>query len=377
MSVRIATNTAALTALGALELSQQRLDVAARSLASGSRITRAADDAAGLAISQSLTSQIQGLVQAVANSQDATAVTAIADGALASVHETLQRMRMLVLRAANTGGGSPSSLAAIAREVGALTKLLDAIADFTASGGRTLLDGSYRGVFQVGVGGGDNIVLDLSRADIHASNLGGTSTGGGIDLTALNILGLDGSEGLYTVEGVRADLATLSESIVAVSATRSQLGAVANQLAHTMAGLNTAIAAVTASRSGLTDADMADQAQRFVASTITTHTAAFVLAQANSAPEAVLRLLDHSTGSARAGGGRGTRSGSAPASASGGPGDTDDAAPHRRSDRDARSITSGDAGGSGTDASGGTVGGAAPAGRSPAVDATAMAESAA
>lgn len=374
MSVRIATNTAALTALGTLGRSQQRLDDAARSLASGSRITRAADDAAGLAISQSLTSQIRGLVQAVANSQDATAVTAIADGALASVHETLQRMRMLVLRAANTGGGSPASLASIAHEVGALTTLLDAIADFTASGDRRLLDGSYRGVFQVGTNGGDTIVLDLSRADMHAPNLGGTTTGGGIDLTALNILGLDESDGLYTVNGVRADLATLSESIVAVSAARSELGAVANQLSHTMAGLNTAIAAVTASRSSLTDADMADQAQRFVSSAIATYAAAFVVAQANSAPEAVLRLLDDSTGSGQADGERGASSGSAPASGFGGRDEADDAAPHRPVAGGARS---GESSGSRTDASGGTGSGAAPAGRSPAVDATGMTESAA
>lgn len=374
MSVRIATNTAALTALGTLGRSQQRLDDAARSLASGSRITRAADDAAGLAISQSLTSQIRGLVQAVANSQDATAVTAIADGALASVHETLQRMRMLVLRAANTGGGSPASLASIAHEVGALTTLLDAIADFTASGDRRLLDGSYRGVFQVGTNGGDTVVLDLSRADMHARNLGGATTGGGIDLTALNILGLDGSEGLYTVNGARADLATLSESIVAVSATRSELGAVANQLSHTMAGLNTAIAAVTASRSSLTDADMADQAQRFVSSAIATYAAAFVVAQANSAPEAVLRLLDDSTGSGQADGERGASSGSAPASGFGGRDEADDAAPHRPVAGCARG---GESSGSRTDASGGTGGGAAPAGRSPAVDATGMTESAA
>jgi hypothetical protein len=129
---------------------------------------------------------------------------------------------------------------------------------------------------------------------MHASNLAGAAAGGGIDLTALNILGLDQSQGIYSVGGMRADLATLSESIVAVSATRSDLGAVANQLAYTVANLHSAVAAVTASRSTLTDADMAGEAQRFVTAKITTFAAASIVAQANSAPEAVLKLLDDS-----------------------------------------------------------------------------------
>lgn len=294
MSVRIATNVPALAALDELGRNQQRLADASLALGSGSRITRSADDAAALTISQGLTTQINGMVQALANAHDATAVAAIADGALATVHDTLQRMRLLVLRAANTGSHGPGSLDAISREVGALTQLLNAIADFTASGGHTLLDGGYRAAFRIGAGSGGSVTLDLSQADMHADNLGGGSNGGGIDLTRLAILGLDDSDGLYSVDGMSADLATLSESIVAVSATRSDLGALANRLAYTVNDLGTAITAVTGSRSSLADADMAAEAQRLVAAAITTFAAASVAAQANSMPEAVLRLLDDS-----------------------------------------------------------------------------------
>lgn len=356
MSIRIATNIAVLTALGTLDRNQREWGDAAIKLASGLRITRAADDAAGLALSQGLTTRINGMVQALSNAQDATTVAGIADGALATVHDTLQRMRVLVLGAS---AGGPGSLDAIAHEIGALTELLNAIADFTAAGGHTLLDGTYRAAFQVSPDAGNNVVLDLSRADMHATNLGGDQSGNGIDLTALNILGLDESDGIYTVEGMSADLATLSESIVAVSATRSGLGAAANQLAYTIANLHSAVAAVSASRSALTDADMAGEAQRFASAKITMFAAASVVAQANSAPEAVLRLLDDSVPGARRHGGSGSDSssgsgsgaqagsaaapgrgsGSEPADVTGRPGST----PYTTAERDTPGHRSGDA----------------------------------
>lgn len=294
MSVRVTTNISALFALVDLAKNQRELSDAAIHLASGVRITKAADDTYGLAISHHLTSQINGMVQAVANAHDATAVAGIADGALATVQDTLQRMRQLILLAANAGAGSPDSLATISREVGALTQLLDAIAEFTAAGDKRLLDGSYRATFQVGPSGGNIVILDLSTADMHAGNLGGSANGGGINLSQLAIFALDDSDGIYTVNGIKADLAALSESIVAVSDKRSTLGAVANQLDDTVANLGAAISAVSATRSTLTDADMAAQAQRFVAAHIKSFAAASVVAQANSTPEAVLRLLDDS-----------------------------------------------------------------------------------
>jgi len=345
MSIRIATNMTALTALGALDRNQQRLGDAALTLASGLRITRAADDAAGLSISQDLTTRINGLVQALANAHDAAAVTLIADGALATVHDTLQRMRVLVLGA---GAGGAGSLDAIAHEIGALTELLNAIADFTAASGHTLLDGSYHAAFQVGPDGGNQLVLDLSQADMHASNLGGDASAGGNDLTALNILGLDKSGGIYSVEGRSADLATLSESIVAVSATRSGLGGVANQLAYTVADLHAGLAAVSASRSAVTDADMAGAAQRFATAKITTFAAASVVAQANSAPEAVLRLLDDSVVGEDRHTGRGSSPGSASSSGAASSSGSD-AGPGARIRADARSAS---ASGHGSDLAG-------------------------
>lgn len=292
MGLSIASAVPAMAALHDLSASGRENAAAAGHLASGLRITGAADDAAGLSIGTSLTTQINGLTQALANTRDAGAVAAIADGALGSVADTLQRMRTLVLRAGNAAVRGPAALQALSREVGALTELLDAIAEFTTSGGNKLLDGSYAAAFQVGANGGEIVMLDLSDADMHAANVGGTAGGTGTDLTRMAILGPDAAAGIYTVGGVRADLEALTHSIVAVSDRRGAIGAVTGQLDATAATLTAALTSVISSRSSLMDADIAEEAGRFVASSIASRAAAFVVAQANSSPRAVLRLLD-------------------------------------------------------------------------------------
>lgn len=330
MTLRIATNLAAQNAAQQFELNYGAAQAAAAHLSTGLRIVTAADDAAGLTIAGHLTAQINGLTQATANAQDARAVAGIADGALGTVQDALQRMRRLVLAAANTGGNTTDAVMAYSREVGALTELLDAIAEFTHSGGTPLLDGSYAAIFQVGADGGNTVVLDLSRADVHAANLGGGTTGGGIDLTRLGILGLDAADsGIYTVEGARGDLSMLTDSIVATTTQRARIGAVTNQLDYTLANLQVALGNTVGARSNLIDADMADEASRYVRTQIQATAAAAVLAQANSAPTAVLRLLDDARASAEtAQSRRGNASrGSAPGSP-GGAGASDDRPAH-------------------------------------------------
>lgn len=288
MSVRIATNIAALAAVHQLDLGQQAAAAAATQLGTGLRIAGSADDAAGLTIAHHLTAQINGIVQAAANALDGRAVAVIADGALGTVTDALQRMRQLVLAAANAGAATPQAVRSYSGEIGALAALLDAIAEFTRSGGKTLLDGSYSALFQAGPDGGDTIALDLTRADVHASAFGGA-----IDLTQLTILGSDATDsGIYTVDGARGDLAMLTDSIVAATGQRSLIGAVVNQLDHTVANLQTALGNMVGARSNLLDADMAEQASRFAKAQIRTVAAAAVLAQANSTPQAVLSLLD-------------------------------------------------------------------------------------
>jgi len=150
MSLRINTNVAALNAYNNLNNNQTKLESAFEQLSSGLRINKAADDASGLSIAQGLSSQINGLTQAVSNANDATNVAQIADGSLGTAQDILQRMRTLVVQASNTGTQDSDSLSAIGSEISKLNDQLNAIGKQTTFGQTSLLNGSYSGVFQVG-----------------------------------------------------------------------------------------------------------------------------------------------------------------------------------------------------------------------------------
>lgn len=289
MSLRINTNVAALNAYNNLSANQANLENAFSQLSSGLRINKAADDASGLAISQGLTSQINGLTQAVSNAQDATNVAQIADGALATSQSVLQRMHTLVIQAANSGTQDSTSLGAIQQELASLSSELDSISSQTAFGGKNLLDGTYAGVFQVGNNGSDTITLTLQSSGgtgtsfdaadlgVDASYTGGTG-GGTLDVTS------------GTFDATTA-LSAINTALNTVSTARATIGATQNQLSYTTTNLQTAITNVTASRSNLTDADLATEVTAMTQEQILTQAATSVLAQANSAPQAILKLL--------------------------------------------------------------------------------------
>jgi flagellin len=280
MSLRINTNVAALNAYNNLNANQAKLEGAFSQLSSGLRINKAADDAAGLSISQGLTSQINGMTQAVSNAQDGINVAQIADGALGTTQTILQRMRTLVVQAGNAGTMDQSSYDAITAEVQNLNTQLTAMSNQTMFGQTKLLDGSFdstKGVFQVGANPTDTITLDLSSAAVDATSLG-----------------TDGLTIATTVSGVydpTTDLGLLKTAIDTASTAHSNIGAVQNQLNYTVSNLQTGITNVTASRSNLTDADLATQATAMTQAQILTSAATSVLAQANSAPQAILKLL--------------------------------------------------------------------------------------
>jgi flagellin len=270
MSLRINTNVAALNAYNNLSANQSKLESAFSQLSSGLRINKAADDAAGLSISQGLTSQINGLTQAVANSQDGINVAQIADGALGTAQQILQRMRTLAVQASNTGSQDTAATTAAQSEVTQLNAQLDNISSQTAFGGTKLLDGTYTAkVFQVGANASDTISMTLAKSD---STTLGTNA---VNLTT----------------GASAAITSIDAAIATVSASRAGIGATQNQLNYTVSNLNTAIQNVTASRSNITDADLASQVTQMTQAQILTQAATSVLAQANSAPQAILKLL--------------------------------------------------------------------------------------
>jgi len=180
MGLSINTNVAALNAYRNLGTTQNDLSKSLEKLSSGLRINRAADDAAGLAISEGLRAQIGGTKQAVRNAQDGISVVQTAEGALTETHSILQRMRTLSVQAANDGGLSSSAKSNIQDEIGQLKDELTRIADTTQFNGRKLLDGSYDGRFQVGANAGERIDVKIGTA-VGAAGLGVA----GVDVTQL------------------------------------------------------------------------------------------------------------------------------------------------------------------------------------------------
>lgn len=185
MGLSINTNVAALNAYRNLGTTQNDLSKSLEKLSSGLRINRAADDAAGLAISEGLRSQISGTKQAVRNAQDGISVVQTAEGALTETHSILQRMRTLSVQASNDGGLSTSAKSNIQDEMDQLKTELTRISDTTQFNGSKLLTGSYSGVFQVGANtdAQDKITVNIRTASGEGLSAAGLGVDG-VDVTA-------------------------------------------------------------------------------------------------------------------------------------------------------------------------------------------------
>jgi len=181
MGLRVNTNIAALNAYRNLSVTDGQMSKSLEKLSSGFRINRAADDAAGLAISEGLRSQIGGLKVAVRNTQDGISVVQTAEGALTETHSILQRMRDLSVQASNSGGLNDDAKGNIQSEVVQLKAELDRIANTTTFNGKKLLDGSYSANFQVGANAGEtigvNIATAMSAAGLNVAGVDVTGSG--------------------------------------------------------------------------------------------------------------------------------------------------------------------------------------------------------
>jgi flagellin len=285
MSLRINTNIDALTAYRNLTSTQNSMSTSVERLSSGLRINKAADDAAGLAISQGLTAQINGIGQAVRNAQDGINVVQTADGALTEVHSILQRVRTLAVQAANDSNSSDAR-GNILTEVKQLGTELDRIGNTTKFNGRTLLDGDASNdlKFQVGSDGGtDNqIEVDLSAS---GTILGSTA----IDSTLISsVTSLSSSSTADDWNGVLDGLTT---KINDVSTVRANLGAIQNRLQHTINNLSVTQENLQASNSSIVDTDMAQEMSNYTRTQILSQAGTSMLKQANSAAQSVLSLL--------------------------------------------------------------------------------------
>jgi len=426
MGLSVNNNIAAMNSYRNLSVTDSQMSKSLEKLSSGFRINRAADDAAGLAISEGLRSQIGGLKVAVRNTQDGVSVVQTAEGALTETHSILQRMRDLSVQASNEGSLNDDAKKNIQSEIGQLKSELDRIANTTTFNGKKLLDGKYDTSFQVGANSGETIGVKISTAmgqtglkvdgvdvttkgkytvnaasgqaggvyttanatttanseivftkatnekDFQAAsgssaayeNLSGTISFGGksfdlntVDysvaaadsvggdgavsdveaLAALNkaakaALGLTSGTGPFTaasgnltfqvndaVDGytgtggqalggsaAQINAATptftagtgatdaidkIDAAIKAVSTTRADLGAIQNRFEHTINNLNVAVENLSASESRIRDTDMAQEMTNFTRTQILTQAGTAMLAQANQAPQGILKLL--------------------------------------------------------------------------------------
>ena len=282
MGLRINQNIAAMNSYRNLSVTEGQMSKSLEKLSSGFRINRAADDAAGLAISEGLRSQVGGLKVAVRNAQDGISVVQTAEGALTEVHSILQRLRDLAVQGANDSNNSEARTN-IKTEADALVGELDRIGNSTNFNGAMLLSGDVDGAgagtgttltFQVGADGDANsaITVDLASADV-------------VGLVAAADFVVD------THANAQTTLGKIDTAIEKISTARADLGAVQNRFEHTINNLNVAVENLSASESRIRDTDMASEMVNFTRAQILSQAGTAMLAQANQAPQGVLRLL--------------------------------------------------------------------------------------
>jgi flagellin len=290
MSLYVNTNVSSLNAQRQLSSSSNGLDTAFERLSSGSRINSAADDAAGLQITNRMTSQIKGLDQAVRNANDGISVAQVAEGAMQETTNMLQRMRELVVQADN-GVNSDDDLLAIQEEVDQLETEIKRIADTTEFSGKKLLNGDADGAaagndldFLVGARGSADEKISIRISDKDADQLGdGTNN---IDAIVLSD-GAGSDDNLTSAERLSA----IDGAIAAVGESRSELGALQNRFQSTISNLSNVSENVSAARSRIMDTDFAAETAQLTKYQIQQQASTTILAQANQRPQAALSLL--------------------------------------------------------------------------------------
>ena len=306
--MRINTNVGALNSWRQLSMTDKAMGTSLERLSSGFRINRAADDAAGLAISEKMKAQINGLNQAIRNAQDGISLIQTAEGGLVEVHDMLQRMRELTMQAKN-GTYQNTDLAKMQAEVNQLVKEIDDVATKrTVFNGKVLFNGTAKEgepatevpasttiKLQVGPNTTDEMSVDFSNltkeklgeyvsgeTKEYISNLSVADTSGWTDDAIEPI-----EDGIMNANAIEI----IDAAIEQVSSERSKLGAFQNRLDHVINNLGVAAENLSAANSRIRDVDMAQEMMSFTRNQILVQAGTAMLAQANARPQSVLQLL--------------------------------------------------------------------------------------
>ncbi len=298
------TNVGASVAQAALAKNARELNSAMNQLSTGKKINSASDDASGLAITNRMTSQINGLGAAIRNANDAISMIQTAEGALDEITDMLQRMRELAVQA-GTGTMTSNDRTYLQAEFSQLRTEIDRIADNTEWNGNTILDGTADGSssssvsYQIGVDGGQTISVTFgnmtdasagSMNGISASKLTATAAVTGI-ATATGVTGQASAAAVTAASNATAAITALDTAIEAVSNQRSTFGAGANRLEHAVDNLTNVKTNAEASRSRILDTDYAEATAELARTQIIQQASTAMLAQANQLPQTVLALL--------------------------------------------------------------------------------------
>jgi flagellin len=279
MGMTVNTNLASITAQRNLAKNTSSLTKSVERLSSGLRINRAADDAAGLALSTTFKAQIRSINQAVRNANDAVSLLQTAEGGMSEMSNILLRMRELAEQAANENLGD-TERGYLNDEYLALKSEITRISDVTEFAGKKLLDGTISGSgvsFQVGFKNTSADRLSFSMADTDAASLG---------------LNTGGAENINAAAAAQSALDLIDQSAIAViSDRRADVGAIQNRLEYTIANLTASAENFTAANSRIEDADFALETANYVRNQILMQAGTSVLAQANILPQQALTLL--------------------------------------------------------------------------------------
>jgi flagellin len=278
MSLRINNNVEAFNTHRQLVNSSAKMAKAMERLSSGSRINRAADDAAGLAISEKMRGQINGLAQAQRNAQDGVSLVQTGEGALSEVHSMLQRVRELRVQYGNDTL-STTDKTAIRDEVKQLASEITSIRDKTKFNGISLLDGTG--------GTSGTITFQVGASDGETVSIATTSLTGGTGMTEVVASATTSTDAGFAA----LTLTDIDTAIGEVSTKRGDFGSVQNRLDHRLASLSAYQENLVSAESRIRDVDMAQEMVQFTKAQILQQAGTSMLAQANQAPQSVLSLL--------------------------------------------------------------------------------------
>jgi flagellin len=258
-----------------LGLTQSSLSKSTEKLSSGYKINRAADNAAGLAISEKMRRQVRGLTQASTNAQDGISAVQTAEGALNEVHDMLQRMNELAVQAANDTNMTKDRTY-IQSEIDALKTEISRVATTTTFNEQKLLNGDFKNKnLQVGAEKDDKQLIGISISAMSAT---------GLKIQNIKVSGKDGTSARNAID-------TIKKAMEQVSKQRSDLGAIQNRLEHTISNLDNVVENTTAAESRIRDTDMASEMVKFSNKNILQQAGQSMLAQANQSNQGVLSLL--------------------------------------------------------------------------------------